>query len=94
VGICFLFHPLIGTAAAFGALILIGFTFAAEAVTRSPAKAAAGLGGARNALLEASRRNAEVMQATGMGSSMSARVFKPSETFCVSEIGSMRLRSF
>ena len=73
VGICFLFHPLIGIAAAFGALILIVLTIAAEAVTRAPAKAAVGFAATRHALLEASRRNAEVMQAMGMGGAMSAR---------------------
>jgi PrtD family type I secretion system ABC transporter len=73
VGICFLFHPLIGIAAAGGALILIALTLAAEAVTRAPAKAAVGFAARRHALLEASRRNAEVMQAMGMGGAMSAR---------------------
>ena len=73
VGICFLFHPLIGIAAAFGALILIVLTIMAEAVTRAPAKAAVGFAATRHALLEASRRNAEVMQAMGMGGAMSAR---------------------
>ena len=73
VGICFLFHPLIGIAAACGALILIVLTITAEAVTRTPAKATAGFAATRHALLEASRRNAEVMQAMGMGTAMSAR---------------------
>ncbi len=73
VGICFLFHPLIGIAAAFGALILISLTIAVEAVTRAPTKAAVGFAATRHALLEASRRNAEVMQAMGMGGAMSAR---------------------
>src|SRR6478672_5424996 len=73
VGICFLFHPLIGIAAAIGALILIVLTIAVEAVTRAPAKAAVGFAATRHALLEASRRNAEVMQAMGMAGAMSAR---------------------
>ena len=73
VAVCFLFHPLIGIAAVFGALILIVLTITAEAVTRTPAKAAVGFASTRHALLEASRRNAEVMQAMGMGGAMSAR---------------------
>lgn len=73
VGVCFLFHPSIGIAAACGALILIVLTIIAEAMTRAPAKAAVGFAAIRHALLEASRRNAEVMQAMGMGSAMSAR---------------------
>jgi ATP-binding cassette subfamily C protein len=73
VGICFLFHPLIGVAAAFGALILVVLTVTVEVVTRTPAKAAVGFVAARHVLLEASRRNAEVMQAMGMTGAMSAR---------------------
>jgi ATP-binding cassette subfamily C protein len=73
VGICFFFHPLIGITAAFGALILIVLTTATEAVTRAPAKAAVEFAATRHALLEASRRNAEVMQAMGMGRAMSGR---------------------
>ena len=42
-------------------------------MTRTPAKAAVGFAAARHALLEASRRNAEVVQAMGMGGAMSAR---------------------
>ena len=73
VGICFLFHPLIGIAATFGALILMVMTIMAEVVTRTPAKAAVGFASTRHALLEASRRNAEVMQAMGMGRAMLSR---------------------
>jgi ATP-binding cassette subfamily C protein len=73
VGICFLFHPLIGLAAGCGALILIILTVSTELVTRRPTKAAVGFAAARHALLEASRRNAETMQAMGMGGAMSER---------------------
>jgi ATP-binding cassette subfamily C protein len=73
VAICFLFHPLIGIAAALGALILIVLTLTTEAVTRTPAKAAVNFAANRHALLEASRRNAEVMQAMGMGRVLSER---------------------
>jgi len=73
VAICFAFHPWIGISAATGALILIVLTAAAEAVTRTPTKAAVKFAAARHALLEATRRNAEVMQAMGMGRAMSAR---------------------
>jgi ATP-binding cassette subfamily C protein len=73
VAICFLFHSLIGIAAAFGALILVVLTVTAEAVTRTPAKATVGFASTRHTLLEASRRNAEVVQAMGMGGAMWAR---------------------
>lgn len=66
VAVCFLFHPWIGIAAGCGAIILTIFTITAEVVTRKPARTAVQLGAARNALLEASRRNAEVVHAMGM----------------------------
>jgi ATP-binding cassette subfamily C protein len=73
VAICFLFHPLIGVAALCGALILIVLTLMAELVTRAPAKASVAFVATRNALLEATRRNAEVLQAMGMAPRFSAR---------------------
>jgi len=75
VGICFLFHPLIGAAAAAGALLLIVLTLTAEFVTRAPGSAAMLHAARRRALLEASRRNAEVVHALGMLGTMSARFF-------------------
>lgn len=73
VTICYLFHPLLGIAAASGALILIVLTLVTEFVTRKPAKAAVGFAATRHTLLEASRRNAEVVHALGMSGVMSAR---------------------
>jgi ATP-binding cassette subfamily C protein len=73
VGVCFLFHPLIGIAAACGAIILVVLTVMTEVVTRKSTKAAVGFAAARDARLEASRRNAEVLQGMGMGGAMLAR---------------------
>jgi PrtD family type I secretion system ABC transporter len=73
VGICFLFHPMIGITAATGALVLTAITLITEAVTRAPANAAVSFAAARQTLLEASRRNAEVVQGLGMGKAMAAR---------------------
>ena len=73
VGICFLFHPLIGIAAAIGALILIFAHDSGGGGDRTPTKAAVGFAATRHALLEASRRNAEVTQAMGMGGALLAR---------------------
>ena len=64
--ICFVFHPWIGLTALAGALILLSFTLATDVLLRSPGRAAAGLGGKRNALLEAARRNVEAVQSMGM----------------------------
>ena len=73
VAVCFLFHPLIGLAALGGALILIALTLATEFATREPAKVSVALATARGALLEASHRNAEVVQAMGMGGHLQQR---------------------
>jgi ATP-binding cassette subfamily C protein len=73
VGICFLFHPWIGVAALIGALLLVSLTLATDAFTRGPAKATAEHASVRNGLAEASRRNAEVVHALGMGPRMAQR---------------------
>lgn len=73
IGVCFLFHPLIGIAALVGALMLAALTLTAEFVTRAPTQASVRFASARYALLEASRRNAEVLHAMGMGPQLLAR---------------------
>ncbi|SHO64117.1 ATP-binding cassette, subfamily C [Pseudoxanthobacter soli DSM 19599] len=67
VGICFLFHPLIGIAALVGALILIVTTILTEVMTRTPMRDAVRFAGRRASLAEAARRNAETVHALGMG---------------------------
>ncbi len=64
--VCFVFHVLIGLTALLGAAILISLTIAAEITTRRPTRSATQFAVARNALLEASRRNAEAIAAMGM----------------------------
>ncbi|OJF96685.1 type I secretion protein [Pararhizobium antarcticum] len=71
IGICFLFHPMIGYVAIVGSLILIGLTFLTNAGTQGPSRAASEAGNRRNAFAQASQRNAEVMQAMGMLGRMS-----------------------
>jgi PrtD family type I secretion system ABC transporter len=73
LGICFIFHPLIGWAATVGGVILIGITIATEFLSRQPARDAAGVADGRMGLAEASRRNAEVVQAMGMAGRLGAR---------------------
>jgi ATP-binding cassette subfamily C protein len=72
LGICFLFHPWIGIAATFGALILVGLTLLTEARTRKPVKEASSFGALRTELAQASRRNAEVLAAMGMAGRLGA----------------------
>ena len=71
IGICFLFHPLIGIVAIVGSIILIALTFLTNRGTQGPSKKAAEAGNHRNAFAQASQRNAEVMQAMGMMGRMS-----------------------
>jgi len=66
LGICFLFHTYIGLTALAGAVILVLLTVVTELRTRSPTRSATQFAVARNALLEASRRNAEAITAMGM----------------------------
>lgn len=66
LGICYLFHPLIGIAATVGGVILVVVTLLTEFMTRAPAGEAAGFGSSRTSMAEASRRNAEAVQAMGM----------------------------
>ena len=66
LGICFVFHPWIGITALTGAVILVSLTLWTEVLTRAPARATAEANARRLALAEATRRNAEVLQAMGM----------------------------
>jgi PrtD family type I secretion system ABC transporter len=71
--VCFVFHPYIGLTALFGAMVLITLTVFTELTTRQPTRSATQFATARNALLEASRRNAEAITAMGMVGRIAAR---------------------
>ena len=73
LAICFVFHPLIGVTALVGGGALSVIAICAEAYTRAPTRSAAAHQAKRNALLEASRRNAEVVCAMGMASRLGVR---------------------
>ena len=60
-------HPTLGITAVCGAVILVTLTAATEAFTRKPMGAAVMTALRRNGFAEASRRNAEVLSAMGMG---------------------------
>jgi PrtD family type I secretion system ABC transporter len=66
LGVCFLFHTYIGLTALAGAVILVILTIVTEVQTRPPTRSATQFAVARNALLEASRRNAEAITAMGL----------------------------
>jgi PrtD family type I secretion system ABC transporter len=66
LGICFIFHPLIGFAVLFGAVVLVILTIYAESVTRQLSRENAENGSTRNAIVEHSIRNTEVLMAMGI----------------------------
>ena len=72
LAICFAFHPMIGIAALCGAVMLISITLCAEVFTHKPIAEVAQHAAARNGLAEATRRNAEVVAALGMGGRLAA----------------------
>ncbi len=71
LAVCFLFHTYLGLTALIGAIILITLTVVTEVKTWRPTRSAAQFAVARNALLEASRRNAEAITAMGMAGRIS-----------------------
>jgi ATP-binding cassette subfamily C protein len=73
IAICFFFHFWIGVTALVGALIIISFTAMTEFMTRNPQRTVVELAGKRLALAESTRRNAEALQAMGMGSAIAGK---------------------
>jgi PrtD family type I secretion system ABC transporter len=72
LGLCFLFHPLIGATALAGSLALVGLTILTERLTRGPTRDATEAAGARIWVAETARRNAETVRAMGMGPEIEA----------------------
>lgn len=70
IGICFLFHPIVGVVAIAGGLVLLLLTFVTNLSTKASAKRVFDLAGRRNNLTQAAQRNAEVVQAMGMGTDL------------------------
>jgi ATP-binding cassette subfamily C protein len=85
LALCYLFHPLIGLTALVGSIILVTLTILTDILTRSPIKQAARDGANRNALAEASRRNAEVLQAMGMRSRVATLWAEANEKYLESQ---------
>jgi len=64
---CFLLHPWLGWLALGGGVIIVALTWATELASRDAMKAQMASRAAREAVAEASRRNAEALTAMGMG---------------------------
>lgn len=66
LGICFAFHFWIGITATIGALVLVILTLLTEWLVLKPSTTTSKLAQSRNALLESTRRNSEVLVTMGM----------------------------
>ena len=73
IGICFVFHFWIGVTALGGAILLFALTLLVEVRTKGPTQIAGGHAAIRSSLAEATRRNAEVLQAMGFGERVAKR---------------------
>lgn len=67
LGILFIFHWTLGLLATFGVLILVALMLVTNHLTKEPTQQASSLAGVRYSFAETTRRNAEVIQALGMG---------------------------
>jgi ATP-binding cassette subfamily C protein len=85
VAVCFLFHPLMGVAVLFGALLVCSLTLLTEVMTRGPARVAVTLATSRQKLADAARRNAALLQALGMRPRMTERWTQASENYLQSQ---------
>ncbi|MDR3373174.1 MAG: type I secretion system permease/ATPase [Ancalomicrobiaceae bacterium] len=63
---CFMLHPYLGWSVVAGGIVLILVALATEAMTRQPSAEASRIGAERAGMLEAARRNAEIVAALGM----------------------------
>lgn len=79
--LCFLFHPWIGYAVLLGAMLVTVPTLCTEIITRAAAKHIQEIGVRRQSLAEASRRNSEIILASGMTSAMTDRWMALNERF-------------
>ncbi|MGE3228030.1 MAG: type I secretion system permease/ATPase [Hyphomicrobium sp.] len=86
VGLIYLLHPTMGLFAVAAAILLVGLTVLTEIKTKSPAREAIKSSSQRHALSEAARRNAEVIQAMGLGGRLAASWEKVNERYLVDQI--------
>ncbi|AYM64243.1 type I secretion system permease/ATPase [Agrobacterium fabrum] len=81
LGICFLFHVWIGVTALAGAVLLVSLTILTNIFSQKPIRDTMVENMARNRQLEASRRNAEVVQAMGLGRRLGKRWQSSNEAY-------------
>ncbi|WP_431323530.1 type I secretion system permease/ATPase [Rhizobium sp. YTU87027] len=73
LGICFIFHFWLGMTALAGAIVLVSLTLLTNLLSQKAIKEATTHNMARNGLMEAARRNAEVVHAMGLSRRIGSR---------------------
>jgi PrtD family type I secretion system ABC transporter len=86
LGVCFMFHPLIGIAATTGGVFLFSLTLLTEFLSKSATKSMAGHAAERFAFAETARRNADVVHALGLSGTLTTRWQKMNERYVVSQL--------
>ena len=81
VGVCFLFHPVIGWMVLLGALALCAVTYLTEVFSRGPEQELLSQAATRRDIAETTRRNAELVQACGMQGFMTERWLERDQTY-------------
>jgi ATP-binding cassette, subfamily C, bacterial PrsD len=70
---CFLLHPYLGLLALGGGVVIVALTLTTEWVSKRPLTKLGEIGGRRQLIIDSARRNAEVVNALGMGPAFGAR---------------------
>lgn len=81
IAICFLIHPVIGLIAVGGALILVLLTYLTNRSTRNTTRQIYEIGNERHDRLNAAYRNAEVVEAMGMGDDLARSWSEVNDTY-------------
>jgi ATP-binding cassette subfamily C protein len=84
---CFLLHPHLGVLALIGGVIIVGLTLWTERATKKVTLALTQAATERMTLLDSSRRNAEALQAMGMGGAFKRRWTAASEKCADIQVG-------
>ncbi|HEX2839997.1 type I secretion system permease/ATPase [Hyphomicrobium sp.] len=86
IGLIYFLHPMLGLFALAAAILLVALTAITEMKTRKPAKDATKSSSERHAFSDAARRNAEVIQAMGLGRRMVGNWEKVNERYLVDQM--------
>lgn len=86
MGLIYLLHPVLGLFAIGAALLLVTLALLTEVKTKKPSQDAIKSSSQRHAFSEAARRNAEVVQAMGLGNRMVDNWEKVNERYLVDQI--------